>query len=393
MSSQFLRSVTAFFSFVAFLFSAINFSSFALASESADQLVLFRNSASGVANDNISISPYGVNLALALIFPGVKGDAAAELELLLGEGVDAGKLAESLKIAEYAKVDSPIKTATSLWIQQGFNVLPEFTDTAKKNFAAEVSQVDFQTNSTDACKDINDWVDKNTKSKIKKLFDKVDPSSRVIAVSAIYFLADWVKPFDKNKTKSEDFTLLNGEKKKVKMMRNPKTGKTFKYGEGLNSQWMEIPYKNKGFSAVVILPERGIDPADVIAKLTPENFDNMIKTLKSKELDVKLPQFEVEYSTSLKKPLINAGVQKIFSTNADFSGITPSKELIVSEVIQKVFIKVDETGTEAAAATGITMVTTSLNINLPKEFYVDRPFIFIVKEGNNILFISKITKP
>jgi serpin B len=358
---------------------------------SADQFVLFRNAASKAGKDNVSISPYGANLALALVVPGTRGETESELKSLLGYEGDVANLAGSLKITEYAKEGSPLKTATSLWIQDGFNVLSAFTDTAKANFAAEVEQVNFGAGSATADK-INKWVDKNTNSKIQKLIEEVDPETRLIAISAIYFFADWKRQFDKKLTKEENFTLQNGEKKKVKMMRNQKVN--FKYGKGMDSQWIEMPYKSGGFSAIVILPDNGVNPADVVKKLTADNFNDTLKKLKSQKLDVKLPQFKVEFTTSLKSALTDAGVKKMFASGADLTGISPSRKLQVSDVVQKVFIKVDEQGTEAAAATSIGIRTTSVQIERPPiEFYVDRPFIFVVKEGNNILFVSKVTKP
>ncbi|MDR2642696.1 MAG: hypothetical protein LBC74_07870 [Planctomycetaceae bacterium] len=388
MRSQFLMNLTTQAVFVLVLLMMFIVAPVAL---SADNLVLFRNAATANDKDNVSISPYGANLALALVVPGAKGDTEAELRSLLGYEGEISNLTNSLKISEYAKEGSPLKTATSLWIQQNFSVLPAFIDTAKTNFAAEVERVDFRGNSSEVCDIINKWVDKKTNSKIQKLLEKVDPNHNLIAISAIYFLAEWQRKFNKDLTQEEDFTLLNGEKKKVKMMRNKNV--SFKYGQGLDSQWLELGYKDKSFSAIVILPNRGVNITDVVAKLTPDNFNNTVKTLKYRKLDVKLPRFEVTYSTSLKSSLSAAGVKRIFTSGADLTGITSSQSLVVSDVIQKVFIKVDETGTEAAAATAIGITTTSMNPVLPQEFFVDRPFVFIVREGNNILFASKVTKP
>ncbi|MDR1478259.1 MAG: serpin family protein [Planctomycetaceae bacterium] len=388
MKSQLCRTRTACAVFVVVLLSMFGFP---LTSWSADQLVLFRNATTGNKKDNVSISPYGANLVVALVVPGTKGETEAELKSLLGYDGDIGNLVSSLKIKEYAKEGSPLKTATSLWIQKDFNILPDFVDTVKKNFAAKVEQVDFQSNPGNACASINEWVDQNTNSKIKTLFDEVDPSNRVIAVSAIYFFDEWLNKFNKQQTQEDDFALPNGENKKVKMMRNRNA--SLRYGKDANSQWIELPYKTKGVSAVVILPDKGTELSEVVAKLTQDNFDGTFRTLKKQLLDVKLPRFEVEYKTSLRSALSRAGVKKIFSHDADFTGITPSRNLVVSDVLQKVFIKVDESGTEAAAATGLSIRTTSLDITKPKEFYVDRPFIFIVREGGNILFASAITKP
>ncbi|MDR2763294.1 MAG: serpin family protein, partial [Planctomycetaceae bacterium] len=278
MRSQWYKNVTtrvAQVMFVVIFFASIVISSSASA---ADQLALFRNAASGNTKDNVSISPYGANLALALVVPGTKGDTETELKSLLGYEGDISELAKSLKITEYAQDGSPLKTATSLWVQQGFNVFPAFTDTAKKNFASEIQNVDFIANSNAACNSINEWVDKNTMSKIKKLFNELSSDTRLIAISAIYFLADWRTKFKTNETKEEDFTLLNGEKKKVQMMRNNKVN--FNYGVGLNATWIEMPYKNNGFSAVVILPNKGVDPADMIENFSPIDFINTLKTMK-----------------------------------------------------------------------------------------------------------------
>ena len=115
--------------------------------------------------------------------------------------------------------------------------------------------------------------------------------------------------------------------------------------------------------------------------------------LKRQEAVIQLPRFKVEYEVSLNDALKALGMGIAFGGGADFSRISRSGGLMISEVKHKTFVEVNEEGTEAAAVTSVEMVRTSL----PMYFTMrcDRPFLFAIRENSTgtILFAGKIMRP
>jgi serpin B len=107
-----------------------------------------------------------------------------------------------------------------------------------------------------------------------------------------------------------------------------------------------------------------------------------------------MPQFEFESEFSLKDTLIKMGMPSAFSETADFSGMTGNKDLFIAEVMHKAFVMVDETGTEAAAATAVVMQETSIPAE-PVQVSIERPFIFFIRDINTgaILFVGRVMNP
>ena len=100
----------------------------------------------------------------------------------------------------------------------------------------------------------------------------------------------------------------------------------------------------------------------------------------------------MESTIPLNDVLKQLGMPTAFGDDSDFSKIDGTKDLYISEALQKTFIRVDETGTEAAAVTGIAMATRAM-IQQPFRFHADRPFLFAIVKGDTILFLGRFVKP
>ena len=107
-----------------------------------------------------------------------------------------------------------------------------------------------------------------------------------------------------------------------------------------------------------------------------------------------MPGFEFDSEFSLAETLAEMGMPVAFSGAADFSGMTGSRDLCISEVLHKAFVSVDEAGTEAAAATAVIMKETAVPAE-PVEVTINRPFIFLIRDIDTsaILFLGRVLNP
>jgi serpin B len=345
---------------------------------------MYRTVVKEKSGENVMVSPYSAQQALDIVRAGAAGNTKTEIDTVLGY-TDA--------IKWETPAEGPLTTANALWTQQGYNILPAFLNNARENFDATVEQADFAGNSEDAVKRINTWVSEKTKGKIPKLFDELDNMTRVVVVNAVHFVSNWETQFNPKETMDADFTQLNGTKVKTKLMyRSPKD--QMKYAETSKTQIVELPYKDKGFSMLILLPKNAADFAKWEEEMTAEELKTLRGALKFEKTNLWMPRFTVECSVPLNDTMKQLGMPTAFSReNADFTNINEKKELYISSVIQKTFIKVDETGTEAAAATGISISATSIDMNPPKSFRADRPFMYALVQGDTVLFLGRIVKP
>jgi serpin B len=236
----------------------------------------------------------------------------------------------------------------------------------------------------------------------------ITPMTRAVLTNAVYFKGAWVFPFNPEKTTDSRFTLADGSQVRVPMMRSV-TGRSriIRYAEGDGYTAVEIPYKvvswqdrgmvSHGVAMVVLLPVT-FSGVDVLGdRVTPEMLDGLFSRKSWREVDLEVPKFRSEATLMLNGALKQMGVRRAFEQGAaDLSGIAgEAGDLYVSGAIQKTFIDVDEKGTEAAAATGVVVGGLSESVAPPVTFYVDRPFLFILREQSTgaILFIGRVLDP
>lgn len=242
----------------------------------------------------------------------------------------------------------------------------------------------------------------NFKDKIKNLIspDSLNSLVRMVLVNAIYFKGKWLQEFDKKNTQKKIFNAIDGTTQNVDMMHL--NGKKFPYywhPGGIEANTCQFEYVGKKIALTIILPEPEKTLAQIEAQLTPEILNDILSTQMSPEkVNVQMPKFKLEYKTELSKPFKELGATLPFDQDkADFTGINSSPSgLYISKVVHQAVVDINEEGTEAAAATGVIMMTRcAMVVNEPREFICDRPFLFVIHEKthNTVLFIGKYAKP
>jgi serpin B len=168
---------------------------------------------------------------------------------------------------------------------------------------------------------------------------------------------------------------------------------SFGYAEGEGYQAVELPYDGREMSMVILLPERdafeGFEDS-----LDAKQVQAILENLKYRQVALKMPGFEFDSRFSLNQALEALGMPAAFTGRADFSGMTGSKDLFISDVLHKAFVSVDEEGTEAAAATAVVMKLSAVGEE-PVPVTVDHPFLFLIRdiETGAILFVGRVVDP
>ncbi len=347
------------------------------------------------AKDNFMISPLSVTIALAMTYNGADGETKKAMEKTLKfKGIDIKEVNANLKdlINKLLNVDKKIdiSIANSIWYRNNFNVLPEFINTNKEFYHAEVETLDF---SSTAAKDIiNKWVADNTKNKIESIIDEISPDAVMYLINAIYFKGMWKYRFDPKNNYKADFHCQDGSVKKVEMM---KCKADFKRFTDKDVTVLEMPYGQGNWVIDLLMPNDNQSIDELMKNLTADQWNLWINSLsKSTETDVHLPPFKFEYKIELKKCLSVLGMGIAFSDLADFSKINGEGGISISKVKHKTFIELNEKGTEAAAVTSVEMVFTSVGPNA-NILRFDKPFMFVIREvsTNTIAFIGKVGQP
>jgi serine protease inhibitor len=276
----------------------------------------------------------------------------------------------------------------SVWIRENFMVNPDFIKLSKNTFDAYVENMDF--NKPDAADIINKWVEEKTKGKIDKIIDQINADIVMYLINTIYFLGDWTKSFDSEKTADYQFNNYDGSTVTADMMYN-KT--TLKYADKDAYKMVRLPYGDGKLSMYVILPGENSDINEFVKALDKQKWEEMVYTLQSTDdVLVRLPKFKMEYGIrDLSSELKEMGMARAFEDSADFSKI--AENIAISRVLHKAVIEVDEKGTEAAAVTAVEIRLTSFNPDeKPAQLIADRPFLFVIAddEDQSVLFMGKM---
>ncbi len=349
---------------------------------------------------NIFFSPYSISTAVSMVYEGARAETASEIRKVfhLPEN-DADRRSSVAAIYnQLNKKDAKYKlsTANALWVQQDYKLLPEYLATVEKYYGGKATNVDFVGATEKTREKINAWVESQTNDKIKDLFPKgsLTPTTRLVLTNAVYFKGIWVKQFEKKQTKDEDFKISESETVKVPMMSRTDEKAIFGYAEDKDLQILEMPYEGDDLSMLVFLPADG-KLSDLEKTLTPENLGKWRKDMSEQRVRVYIPKFTFDTKYTLNDNLAKLGMPSAFMAGkADMSGINGGKDLFIQTVIHQAFVDVNEEGTEAAAATGVSVGITSVGPK-PLVFRADHPFIFLIqeKQTGNILFIGRVANP
>ncbi|MBM3321072.1 MAG: serpin family protein [Candidatus Eisenbacteria bacterium] len=347
---------------------------------------------------NLFCSPFSVSTALAMTDAGAAGETKAEMERVLRfsgnqENVHAayGALVKSLDRGG-ALGGYRLNVANRLWGQTGYPFLETFLDVCANDYQAGFETLDFLMNWESARQTINLWVEGKTEERIKDLLPpgSVTRNTRLVLTNAIYFKGKWARQFDPKATTDQAFHRTGGEAS-VPMMYQKET---FGYARGTDLSILEMKYVGEDLSMFVFLPDSIDGLADLEAGLTFEALEAGIAAVRDQKVIVYLPRFEFTVDFELNAVLAAMGMPSAFNPEtADFSGMDGTRDLFIHGVFHKAFVKTNEEGTEAAAATGVVMGVTSAP-NYP-IFRADHPFLFLIRDNvtGAVLFMGRVADP
>ncbi|MFD2248647.1 serpin family protein [Pontibacter ruber] len=345
------------------------------------------------AAENIFISPLSISMALSMAYNGAEGSTKEAMRQTLGFELttdeDINKSFKNLDVL-LKGIDKKItfNSANSLWHSNQYKLQAPFVKTNQTYFDATVQGLDF---SSPSAKDqMNDWVKTKTNGKIEKIVEQVRPDQVLFLINAIYFKGTWTYPFDPKLTRPDQFRKEDGTIVTHDFM-TLKNGKYLYYQDD-SKELIDLPYGNRQYSMTILMPKEQHTVRDLVQELNGANLGNWLSEADTSKLELHMPKFKLEYDKALNDLLTQLGTGVAFSENADFSRMVEGqRNLAISEVKHKTFVEVNEEGTEAAAATSVGIVVTSL----PPSIRIDRPFVFLIREksSNAIVFIGKLMQP
>ncbi len=355
---------------------------------------------------NRFVSPFSISSALAMTYAGARGDTAREMAKALHFTLPPDQLHPSFNrlITEIHGHNTPASaqqpaiqlfTANALWAQRGEPILGDYQQQIETDYQGGIFPVDFRLATETARQTINEWVEKQTKGKIEQLLKpgRLRASTVLVLTNAIYFKGLWESQFLKQHTVSDTFRLSARESLRVDMMNQ--TGRFRCLDEG-TFQAMELPYRGRAISMVILLPKAVDGLAQLEAACSEPRLEAWLAKLASRRVRISLPRFRLTEELELKSALSALGMPLAFDGGAaDFSGITGRRDMAISAVVHKAFVDVDETGTEAAAATAVVMEKKGGAAARTMVFRADHPFLFLIRDNlsGSILFLGRLVRP
>ena len=351
------------------------------------QVSLFNEINKGKKGKNLIISPLSIFQILSLTANGARDQTQLEMvETLQGEDIeDLNSI--NYEILEISQKFKTVEIANAVMTR--FEPVQDFLNVSEKYFAPYQKLV--------SAEQVNGWCSQKTHGKIPKILDKLEDDMAFILLNAVYFKGNWKNKFLEKSTKKKAFYNKGIDKKEIDTMIQLER---FSYYEDSTIQAIELPYVDDNMTALIILPREDIDINKYITSLdsNQDGLNTLIKKLRYAKVNLELPKFELEFSTSVKDILIDMGMENAFTDYADFTGLREKGEIKIDDVLHKTYLKVDEEGTETAAVTAVIgTYTTSVgpDIEIIYQMKVNRPFLFFLRNKKlpanyDLLFMSKI---
>lgn len=349
-------------------------------------------------NENLFISPLSTYYALLIAYEGAQNDTKLEFESVLH--IDNSDNLSNFKdfsknLISWRDSSNYLNISNAIWIQKEFTVKENYKNKIIQKYSSDLKTVDFKQENI-AANEINDWVTNRTNGLIKNIISPHDINNytRLIISNAIYFIGKWGDEFDKDLTKLDDFYAINKEISEIDFMNKTEY---LKYYEDNGIQFISKPYEGNDKSFCIILPKKRYGLTDLEKNFDNSILDTILNNTDYLQVRLSIPKFKLETSYSLLKPLKKLGLEIAFTPDADFSGITSETSLMINKINHKAFIAIDEEKTEAAAATIVSIVTSSPGDQMPKPkiFKADHPFTFMIIDNKTkgIIFIGRYVQP
>ncbi|XP_060762700.1 hibernation-specific plasma protein HP-55-like [Neoarius graeffei] len=354
---------------------------------------LYKSIASGAQSQNVFFSPLSVSTALAALSLGAGGET--HQQLLSGLGFDTSAFTSeqihqaflNLLLNFNQRTGIDLNIGTAVYVNDTFKPHPEFLENLKRFYLSDGFSVDF-TNTTETTNEINKYVSEKTHGKISNFIENLDPETIMYLLSYVYFKGKWCVPFDPQNTREDQFHVDTETTVPVQMMFVEDDFYSY-YDHQLAVRVLRLNYKGS-FSMILALPDKNITLLE--EALSPHHITKWQKLMSERTFSVHVPKLSLKTSYSLCSILSELGFKDMFTAKANFSGIS-DKKLLVSKVVHKATLDVDEAGTEATGVTGIDFVLLSLQITETLKF--DRPFLMFIidQKTNDVLFLGKIANP
>lgn len=329
--------------------------------------------------DNSLISPLSIYSALALVENAAQGQSLDEFEKTFGLSVDETNAYLKALVDQLEKEDEDaFKLANSLWLNESESLQPseEYLKTIKTYYDSEVFSLAFDDQGEKA---INKWISEKTDQMIKKGLDQIDPAARAYLFNALAFNKKWEEPYKKRQLGTNTFTKEDGTEVEGDYLFKTLDG----YIEGDRETGFRQNYQGGKYSFVALLPKEDISLSAYIADLNTDRLYELLKEESYVEVKTALPKFESSYDLKLIEVLKSLGIETVFSDESDLSKLG-DRGLYISDAFHKTYIKVDETGTKAAALTGMQVNKAALPVD-EKEVYLTRPFVYMIVDNETDL--------
>ncbi len=355
-------------------------------------------------NGNVVFSPYSIQTALAMLDQGAAGSTATQIDNVLGgqnaaglaaaDGALGTSLGDAVSPPPHNSPEQPkLLIADALWVQSGLPLEQPFQTTLQQDFGAAPQAAQFATEPDATRQAINAWVATHTAQLIKNLMPpgSIDGFTKLVLANAIYLKARWANPFVKSATANQPFITAPGHHSLVPFMTEP----TFETPYGQSAAWkaIELPYADSSLSMLVVMPSEGT-LTRFERRLTPAALNRIAGSLRKSGVALRMPRLTLRLHTSLNSTLEALGMPDAFGPSADFSGITHATSLQIQDVEHGAYMRVDEAGTVAAAATGISVLPTAI-LAPTVQLTVNRPFLLFLRDDATgaILFAGRVVNP
>lgn len=350
---------------------------------------------------NVFFSPYSISAALAMTYAGARGQTATEMARALHFTLPPAQLHPAFGALARrfddiaARTNVALTVANSLWYQQDYHLTADFIDLNREYYRAEVQALDFSGAPEAACQKINSWVARKTQDRIQNLIAQVPRSTRLVLCNAIYFKGTWTNPFDPRRTHPQPFYVKPDQPLSVPLMSEETSVRSHATDD---AELFTLPYAGGDISMTIVLPKATDGLAALEKEIDAEKLRDWIAATDAAPLGrarVLLPKFKLNLRLELNADLKSMGMPTAFEAGAaDFSGMDGRHDLFIGDVIHQAYVDVNEQGTEAAAATAVTMRAMAVHAP-PAEFRVDHPFLFLIRDNQTgtILFLGRVVDP
>jgi len=347
---------------------------------------------------NVFLSPLGIDQAVMLAYNGAGGDTQRQIAQVLGvdrvsvqqanDGVLG--LVQSISSAD-PKVE--IASANSIWLQTGLPMSAAYESLCSRSLGAAVGSVDFS-DPDRAAATINSWTSERTQGAIPSVLSPMDvQGSDLVIANAVYLHGLWSTPFDVSATKPGTFT-SDSDEGQIPMMH---AQAELAYAEDGASQSISIPYGSGRFAMEIVLPKAGRTLDEVLAELQTGGLQAWTDRQSGGDVTLTMPKFSVDYiDASMKDELAALGMPAAFDPAiADFSMMGLPQRQVLTKVVHKTTLDVDEAGTTATAATSIGVEAGAYAPSTPVTMTIDHPFFCAIYDTTTkaVLFEGLVRRP